>query len=120
MKKEKTLTIAQKEKIIEQRVKEHEKDPNRRICFYVKGDGYTRLVRDAWASDMPIHALQKLCVEGLSMPLELGIKIVTGKAMLILFKSASCFTNLPAGTGILFFLRTAFTFCLSSDSLSAG
>lgn len=109
------LTTAEKEKIIELKVQkykeEQEKIPinKRRFCFSVTGPALTRLIRDSWASDTPIHALQKLCIEGLMqtneegeivsrMSLETAVELATGKKMFI---GDSRIDSLPGGIEIV-------------------
>lgn len=97
---ETSLSVADKEKIIELKVKEYEAERDRlpinqrRYCFSVTGPAFMRLIRDSWASDMPYYALQQLCIEGLvqtdsdgkevsRMTLQTAIDLATGKKMLI-------------------------------------
>lgn len=92
-----TLSVAEKEKIIELKVKQYKEEQEklpfnqRKFSFSTNGEAMTRLIRDAWSSDMPIYSIQKLCIESLigedkdnrRMKLDLAVKLVTGKMMLI-------------------------------------
>jgi hypothetical protein len=50
--------------------------------FWTTGEGMTDLIRDAWISDTPKHAL-KICKDSLGMTTEQALEVITGKKKLI-------------------------------------